>query len=1217
MRRLIQVVLKFRLLVAVLAVGLVALGATQLRDLPVDVHPEFAPTQVEVQTEALGLSAEEVEQLITVPLEQDLLVGVPFLDEIESASLPGLSSVVMTFEPGTPLLDARQVVQERLTQAVGIAGLPAVAKLPQMIQPVSANRRVSMVELSSESLSQMDVSVLARWVIGPRLMSVPGVANVSVWGFRDRQLQVLVDPAELQRNKATLSQVISTAGNALEVSPLSFLEASSPGTGGFIDTVNQRLNIFHEQTITTAEELAQVPLEPAGEGSAAPPAGRTLGDVAKVVESSQPLIGDAVCPGGEKCLFLVVEKFPNANTLEVTNGVDAALAAMKPGLGDVTFDTSLYRPASFIESSLQNLGWALLIGGGLLLLVLGLLLWDWRRLVISVAAIAVSLGAAVTVLHLTDTTVNFMVIAGLVLGLTAVVYDSVVDPDRLTRRLSAVRSPDGGSGSAPERRATVATTTADTRRSLLFATLVAATATIPLFFLQREGEAFFPSLMLSYLLAIGVSMVVALTVTPVLGLALLGRRASARTAAPWLRRLSDRYERRGPRLVGRAGVALVTGGVLALAGLAALPFLDVSLRPTLKERDVLVHLEAPPGTSLPKMSALARQAVDDLGELPGVTNVGAQVGRAVASDQIVNVNSGEIWVKVGEDADYDGTVAAIEKSVGALQGVSTDVLTYSEERVTDILGQSDDDVTVRVYGENEQVLSDKADEIQRAVAGIDGVTKATVERPLDEPTVTVEVDLARAQAAGVKPGDVRRAAATLLGGMTVGNLFEQQKVFDVVVWGAPEIRQSEQQIENLLVDTPDGGRVRIGDVATVAVEPNPTVIRHESVSTYLDVSASVSGRSIEAVLDEVDDRVNKVSFPLEHHAELLGDHNTYTSDQTALIWVSGAVLIGIFLLFQAALRSWSLASLALGTLPLTLAGGAVAAWVTGGTLTIGSIAGLVAIVGIASRAVVVLLHGYQELQRSEGVPLGPELVVRGTREHLFPTLVALLGTAALFAPLAFTGNTTGLEIVQPMAVVVLGGVVATILVTLLVVPVLCLAMGGTPDGSSWDDDLMEPVGPERRGATERDETAREGVMRRVRPAFLAAPLALGLAGCGGAITDSYEIEHEPAHVEPVAGSDHPRVVLEEQAAKRLSIGTATVTRSGDHVVVPSAATFVDPLGHWWVYTSPEPLVFQRHAITVATEAGGKAHLSEGPPAGTKVVTTGVPEIYGVEEEVGH
>lgn len=1213
MRGLIQVVLKFRLLVAVLAVGVIAIGATQLRDLSVDVHPEFTPTQVEVQTEALGLSAEEVEQLITVPLEQDLLVGVPFLAEIESASLPGLSSVVMTFEPGTPLLDARQVVQERLTQAVGIAGLPAVAKLPQMIQPVSANRRVSMVQLSAEKLSPIEVSVLARWVIGPRLMSVPGVANVSVWGFRDRQLQVLVDPAELRRNKATLAQVISTAGNALEVSPLSFLEASSPGTGGFIDTVNQRLNIFHEQTITTAEELAQVPLDASADGAGAGAgAGRTLGDVAKVVESSQPLIGDAVCPGGEKCLFLVVEKFPNANTLEVTRGVDAALSAMRPGLGDLTFDTSLYRPATFIESSFQSTAWALLLGGALLLLVLALLLWDWRRLVIAVAAIGVSLGAGITVLYLTDTTVNFMVAAGLVLGLTAVVYDAVVDPDRLVRRMRTPRTGDSSSADGPDRRAAVVAATADTRRSLWFATLVAASAAVPLFFVRDEGEAFFPPLMVAYLLALAVSMVVALTVTPVLGLALLGRGSRTHTAAPWVRRLGTGYEHRASRLVGRTGVAFLTGGLLLVAGLASLPFLETSLRPSLKERDVLVHMQAPPGTSLQRMTQITQKAVDQLGDVSGVTNVGAQVGRAVMSDQIVNVNSGEIWVKVGQDADYDRTVAAIKGTVGSLKDVSTDVLTYSEERVTEILGRSNDDLTVRVYGENEKVLAEKAQEIQRQLAGIDGVTKATVERALDEPTVRVEVDLARAQAAGVKPGDVRRAAATLLGGMTVGNLFEQQKVFDVVVWGTPEIRQSEQQIENLLVDTPKGEQVRIGDVAAVVVEPNPTVIRHESVSTYLDVTADVSDRSISSVMDEVDDRVQGVSFPLEHHAELLGSHDQVEADRNTLISVAVAVLIAIFLLLQAALRSWSLAALALGTLPLALSGGAVAAWVTGGTLTIGSLAAMVAIVGISARAVIVLLRGYQDLERTAGVPFGPALVVRGTRESLFPTLVALAGTAALFAPLAVSGDTPGLEIVQPMAVVLLGGLLATVLVNVLVVPILYLAVahgGGDTDGT---EDLMEPVVPARR-----EEPSSSGVVRRGRLAFLAAPLALGLTGCGGAIEDKYEIAHEPASVHTVKGSEHPRVVLEPQAAQRLSIATTAVTRSGTHLVVPASAIFVDPEGHWWVYTSAEPLSFERHPVTVADEVGDDVYLSEGPPAGTRVVTRGVPQIYGVEDAVGH
>ena len=269
--------------------------------------------------------------------------------------------------------------------------------------------------------------------------------------------------------------------------------------------------------------------------------------------------------------------------------------------------------------------------------------------------------------------------------------------------------------------------------------------------------------------------------------------------------------------------------------------------------------------------------------MPGVVNIGGQVGRAVMSDQIVNVNSGEIWVKVDAAADYDRTVAAITDTVRDYPDVSTDVPTYLAERVADILGRSDNDIVVRIYGENEDVLNAKADEVQAMIAGVGGVARANVERPPEEPTVHVEVDLARAQAAGVKPGDVRRAAATLLGGITVGNLFEQQKVFDVVVWGAPEIRQSETDIEQLLVDTPGGGHVRVGDVATVRVESDPAVIRHESVATYLDVTADVAGRDVRAALGEIDGLIERVEFPLEHHAELLGGFQEQQTDRTRLI----------------------------------------------------------------------------------------------------------------------------------------------------------------------------------------------------------------------------------------------------------------------------------------------------------------------------------------------
>src|SRR5690242_3070528 len=351
MRSIIGASLRSRLLVVALAVGLLVVGIIQLRTMPVDVLPEFTPPYVEVQTEALGLSAEEVEQLITLGMEQDLLNGVPWLKTIHSESAPGLSSVRMTFDPGTDLVRARQMVTERMAQAFA---LPHVSKPPTMLQPTSSTGRVMIVGLSSKTVSLIQMGVLARWTIVPRLMGVPGVANVAIWGQRDRQLQVLVDPKQLKDQKVSLLQVLETTANSLWVSSLSFVEASTPGTGGFIDTAQQRLGIRHISPIVTSDTLAQVPIE----GSK----GVVISDVANVVEDHQPLIGDALTTANGPSLLLIIQKFPGANTLDVTRGVEEALGELQPGLSGMEINSSIFRPADFIEAATNNVGLTLLIG---------------------------------------------------------------------------------------------------------------------------------------------------------------------------------------------------------------------------------------------------------------------------------------------------------------------------------------------------------------------------------------------------------------------------------------------------------------------------------------------------------------------------------------------------------------------------------------------------------------------------------------------------------------------------------------------------------------------------------------------------------------------------------------------------------------------------------------------------------------------------------------
>jgi Cu/Ag efflux pump CusA len=1066
MRWIVGSSLRFRRLVVAVAAGLMVFGIMQLGSTPVDTLPEFNRPTVEVQTEALGLSAEEVEQLITVPLEQDLLNGVAFLDEIESVSLPGLSSVVLTFEPGTSLLDARQVVAERLTQAVGVAGLPEVAKPPQMLQPLSSTSRVSMVKLSSQELSPIEMSVLARWVIVPRLVGVDGVANVAIWGFRDRQLQVQVDPEQLVTRNISLEQLIRTAGNALEVSPLSFLEASSPGTGGFIDTVNQRLHVFHEQAISTPEELAQVTIEDP-EGGAEFERGRpvTLGEAAQIVEDHQPLIGDALCSDGP-CLLLVVEKFPEANTPVVTRGVDAALEALRPGLDGMQIDTSVYRPASFIEQSFDNLGLALLIGAGLLILVLAAFFFEWRAALVAAVAIPMALVAAGLVLYLRGVTVNTMTLAGLVMALVALVDDAVTGVDTAARRLREHR--EGGQATGVWRPITEAAL--EMRGGLLYATLIVVAVLLPVFFLEGEGGAFLTPIAVTYLIAVVASLLVALTVTPALSLMLLAKAPLDRRESPLQRGIQRGYGKAAGS-IARPGIALAVFAVVVVVGLAAVPFLDLSLRPALRERDVLVTLDAPPGTSLPRMDELTARVVEELRSVRGVDNIAAHVGRAIMSDQIVNVNSAEIWVNLDPNADYDAAVSVIEGVAGRAAGVTSDVLTYSEQRVTDVLQRPDDEVVVRIYGQDRDVLRSKAEEVQGVLAGIQGVRDARAVLPADEPTLEIEVDLARAQSFGLKPGDVRRNAAILLGGIVVGNLFEEQKIFDVVVWGTPDIRQSEEQVRTMLIDAPGGRRVRLDEVADVRVVPNPSAIRHDSVERYVDVVAAVGGRSVSEVVGDVDRALQQVQFPFEHHAELLGGLADQQAARTRATTIAIAAAIAVFLLFQAAFTSWRVAILAFVTLPMALTGGVLATLADGAVITLGSVAGLAAVLGVAAGGSVLSVRRCQSLERRGGQPFGRELVERATRERVGPIVLTAVATGVLLAPIVVGGDRAGFEIVRPLAVAVLGGLVTSTVLNLIVLPAAYLRFGfvASPDFSGDElaavrDEDVARIGAGRDGA---------------------------------------------------------------------------------------------------------------------------------------------------------
>ena len=1028
MRWIIGSSMKARGFVLFLAALMMILGLTQLRTMKKDVLPEFSQPTVEVQTEALGLSAIEVEELITVPLEQDLLNGVAFLDSIESDSLPGLSSIKMIFEPGTDVLDARQVVEERLTQA---HALPQVSKPPQMLQPVGSTGRVMMIGLSSDDLSLIDMSLQARWTIRPRLMGVPGVANVSVWGQRERQLQVLVDPARLHAHGVTLQQIIETSANAQFVSNLTFVEASTPGTGGIIETPSQRFGVQHAVPFATPADLAGVIVQDTG---GAP---LRLGDVTDVVEDHQLLIGDAVFtddPG----LLLVIEQLPGANPEDVTQGVEDALDDLRPGLSGITIDTSLFRPGTYIESSSNNLTTALLIGGLLLLLSLGAFLFAWRTALIALIAMATSLLASVLVLSWSHTTFNAMIVAGLVLALVVVIDDAVLDVENVSRRLRERSVQDnGGRGAAA---ATVRAAFLETRSAALYAVLIALIVTVPAVLAREALGAFFPSVVQSYALAVVASMLVALIVTPALGLSLLGKRPPGGQESPALRWLRPRYERALAWAVGSARGVVVLACVLLLVGLATIPFLQRSATPELKDTNLLVQLTGTPGTSLPEMARVTARMSDEIRSVPGVVSAAGHAGRALLSDQVVGTEGSEVWITVDPEADYDATRAAIEAVVHGYPGLNRNLTTYPSSRVDEVLSDTSDPITVRIFGQDLGILQAKAEETGRILSGIDGIRDVQVASQSEEPTLEIEVDLDAAERYELVPGDVRRAAATLLSGIQVGSLFDDQKVFDVVVWGTPEVRHDTTSVQDLLIDTPNGGQVRLGDVASVRVGSTPTVIHHVDVSRSVDVTA-VSGRDLNAVVDDVKAGLAGVEFPMEYHAELVGDFAAGQAIDRKVLGFAIAAAIAVLLLMQAAIGNWRLAALLFGTLPLSLAGGAVGALIDGQVVSIGSLAGFLAVLGLAARHSLMLVRHGQHLERQEGGSFGEELVLRGASERFAPVVMSTVATALMFAPLAFAGRIAGLEIVQPMAVVVLGGLVSTALLTTLITPALYRWLG--------------------------------------------------------------------------------------------------------------------------------------------------------------------------------
>ncbi|MDV6033240.1 MAG: efflux RND transporter permease subunit [Phycisphaera sp. RhM] len=1038
---LIRTSLQFRLLVVVFAIALVVVGIRTSDSVPLDVFPEFAPPLVEIQTEAPGIATEDVESLITVPIE-NAVNGIPFVQTVRSKSVLGLSSVRLIFEPGTDLLVARQLVQERL--ALVSTQLPMVARPPVILPPLSSLSRCLKIGLWSDTQSQMDMTVLTQWTIRPRLMSISGVANVAVWGEKEPQLQVVVDPDRLRANNVTLDSVMQTVRDATAV-----------GAGGFVDTANQRLAMRHVPAVYTPEQLGDIVIgfrssesQPGAAVMAATGLNLSAGgtgtspsltaplrirDVADVSYDHAPPIGDAIInsrPG----LLLIVEKQPWANTLDVTRNVEKAMIELEPAMGDVHYDTTIFRPATFIERALSNLSHSMLLGCVLVIIVLLLFLFDWRCAVISATAIPLSLLTAVMILYYRGGTINTMVLAGLVIALGEVVDDAIIDVENIIRRLRL-----NAKLARPRSTFTVVLDASmEVRSAVVYATVIVVLAFLPVFFLTGLAGAFFRPLAAAYILAILASLAVALTVTPAMSLLLLPKSARKRSVDGPIVHAFKRIYRSVLSWALRLRWGTVAAALTVFVAIAmTIPYLGEQLMPKFRETDFLMHWVEKPGIGIDAMDRITLRASDEMMAVDGVLNFGSHIGRATVADEVVGPNFTELWISIDDAKDYDATVAEVQEIVDGYPGLYRDLLTYLTERIKEVLTGTSASIVVRVYGPDMEQLRTTAGEIESVIKPIEGVTTLKVEPQVLVPQIAVDLKIDAANQFGLTPGLLMQNVTTLVNGTRVGEMYRDQAIFPVVVVGESNLRTDLATLGALMIDTPSGAQVPLSSVANLTIVPAPNEIKREGASRRLDVTCNVDGRDLASVATEIEAAVrDKVAFQTGYHPEFLGEYAEAKASRQRLLLLSLGSILAITIILYIDFGKWKLVWLILLALPLALVSGVLGVFAGGGIISLGSLVGFVTVLGIAARNAIMLISHYRHLASEEPDLEKKELLLRGAEERLAPILMTALTTGLALVPLVVMGELPGQEIEYPMALVILTGLVGATLINLLVLPVL-------------------------------------------------------------------------------------------------------------------------------------------------------------------------------------
>ncbi len=1015
--------IRFRGIVISLACLLAGYGIYTLYRSTLDVFPEFAPPLAIIQTEAPGLSTEQVEALVTQPIE-NAMGGTPGLETLRSKSLQGLSMVTMTFASSMDVYRARQLAVERLA---GIAAKLPRGVSPPALLPLSSSTGVALIiGLTSDTQSAIALYNLAEWTLRPQLLGLPGVADVVVFGGDVPQFQIQLDPQKLVRYGLSLQDVLSAATRSTGVRG-----------AGFLENANQRIVFNTEGQIQTAEQLAQVIV------SYKNGIGVHLGDIAQVVIGPAPAVG-AASIGDKPGVMLIIESQYRADTLSVTESVEKALAGLKPVLtaNQVTLHSNLFRPANFITAAIGHLRTALLLGGVLVIVVLFLFLLNVRTAFISATAIPLSLLSAVIVLRHFDISLNTMTLGGLAIALGEVVDDAIVDVENIFRRLRANQTLATPLSAAQ----VVLNASIEVRSAVVFATFIVALVFIPVLGLSGVAGKLFAPLGIAYILAILASLGVALTLTPALAYVLLLTKKPLAAEEPRLvTALKARYGSLLSQIEDRSGLVISVIAALCIAAVATLPFLGGSFIPALKEGHYIVHMAAAPGTSLAESMRIGREISAALSTIPGVRLVAQRAGRAAEVVDPVGVNTSEFGVDLVmpmSGSEQAQTLVAIQRALELFPGVTTSVNTFLTERIDETISGYTAPVIVNVFGNNLDVLDGKAQEIAQVLNRIPGAIGVSVQSPPGTPQLVVRLRQDQLTRFGFEPVDVLEAIEAGYKGVEVAQIYQENRVYDVSVSLNPASRENPADVGSLPLRNLQGVTVPLKLLADIYQSTGRYEIQHTGGQRLQTVASNVKGRAVSDFVQEAQTRINRqVVLPNGMYVVFAGEAQARAQSQRDLLVNAVIAGIGIVLLLFLALRSTRALLLVLVNLPFALVGGIATVLVTGGNLSLGSLIGFVTLFGITLRNSIMLISHYQHLVNQEGMAWGAEAARRGASERLVPILMTALVTALGLLPLALYSGAPGNEIEGPMAIVILGGLVTSTVLNLLVLPTLALRFG--------------------------------------------------------------------------------------------------------------------------------------------------------------------------------